>query len=345
MSSLTLCAERFSDGELILVGDEDNATVFIAAAAQTIKAESLERLQELGRGMVVLALEDRIADRLGLPEPGAGARRQAEMALTAPIDAARGISGGWSLSDRAHTMRLAADPRTGPTDLTIPGHVHPARVGAGHLGVAAATLELARLSQTRRAVALCAIVDQVGTPASIDDARHDQELSRLPVVRTGELRTLLLERQVADDAVSCELPTRDGRFRAIGYAPGNGDEVALALIHGDPAGRRRPLVHIHAACLFGDVFGSLLCNCRVALDSAVTAILDEGAGVILYPKPAATSAAACGRSHSPPDTAAMAGLLRHLGVQKLRLSGGDPIPVSELGAMGLDVSTSRLGSR
>jgi len=344
MSSLTLSAQRFAGGELVLVGDRDDATVFVATPAATIKAESLERLQELGRGMVVLALEDRIADRLRLPGPGAGARRPGEMALTAPIDAAHGISGGWSLSDRAHTMRLAADPQTGPADLSIPGHVHAARIGLDRLGVPAATLELARLSATTGAVALCAIVDRAGVPVSIDAARQDRELAGLPVVHTTHLRSLLLERQLERDAVSCALPTRDGRFRAIGFAPGNGDEVVVALIHGDPAAGRRPLVHVHPGCLLGDVFGSLLCNCRAELDAAVAGILAEGAGVILYPKAPALSAAVCGRS-DPPDTAAIAGLLRHLGVQNPRLSGCDPIPVSQLEAMGLDVLASPLPRR
>jgi 3,4-dihydroxy 2-butanone 4-phosphate synthase / GTP cyclohydrolase II len=336
MSTLALSAERFADGELVLVGGEDDTTVFVAAAAQTIRPESLERLQELGRGMVVLALEDRIADRLALPEPGAGARRRAEMPLTAPIDAARGISGGWSLHDRAHTMRLASDPETRPSDLTIPGHVLPARIGAGHLGAAAAALELARLSATTSVVALCAVVDRGGASVSIDAARHGRELARLPIARSGHLRSLLLARQMEHDAVSCQLPTRDGRFHATGYASDDGDEVALALIHGDPALRARPLVHVHAGCLLGDAFGSLLCSCRAELDAAVAAILDQGAGVILYPKADGISAAACGQ-HQPRDTAVMAGLLRHLGVRRFRLAGGDPAHVAEFGAMGLDV--------
>ena len=79
-------------------------------------------------------------------------------------------------------------------------------------------------------------------------------------------------------------------FRAVGYAPADGDPVTIALIHGDPAAREMPLVHVHVACLFGDAFGSLLKPIR----------------------------ASCVRGE-PVDAALVAGLLRAAGVREFRL--------------------------
>lgn len=335
MSALAHSTERFAAGEPVLVGGEHDATIFVAAAAGAVTPAALERLHELGRGMVVLGLADEIADRLALPSPGAGVRPPIDVPFTAPIDAAFGVSGGWSLRDRAHTIRVAADARTRPDDLTIPGHVHAARVGPGDGGAAAAALELARLSGREPAVALCAVVDRSGASASLVDARQDPGLGRLPFAASAELRGLVRARRMRVRTISCALPLRGGAFVAEAY--GSDGDVMVALVHGDPAARLRPLVHVHAACVLGDAFGSLACDCRAALDDAFAAIVEAGAGVVLYAKPTSSMPAICGREQGF-DAAVAAGLLRQAGVTRLRLGRRDAALAGELRALGLDVA-------
>lgn len=55
----------------------------------------------------------------------------------------------------------------------------------------------------------------------------------------------------------------------------------LALVFGDPAASRRPLVRMHSECLTGDVFGSARCDCGPQLREAVGRLSAEG-GVLLY---------------------------------------------------------------
>jgi 3,4-dihydroxy 2-butanone 4-phosphate synthase / GTP cyclohydrolase II len=50
-----------------------------------------------------------------------------ETAFTVSIEAAEGVTTGISAEDRAHTMRVAADPACTPGDLDRPGHVFPLR--------------------------------------------------------------------------------------------------------------------------------------------------------------------------------------------------------------------------
>jgi 3,4-dihydroxy 2-butanone 4-phosphate synthase/GTP cyclohydrolase II len=39
---------------------------------------------------------------------------------------------------------------------------------------------------------------------------------------------------------------------------------------------------VHSECLTGDVFGSLRCDCGQQLETALTAVADNGAGVVIY---------------------------------------------------------------
>jgi len=318
MSTLEQATARFADRELVLVGDDRDETIFLACPADGIDSGRLERLHELGRGMVVLGLPELAAQRLALPAPWRDDNGPRNIALTAPIDAAVGIEGGWSLRDRALTMRVASDPGSRSSNLTIPGHVYPALIGEQSGNAAAAAIELARLSGHAPAAALCAVVDHHGRSASLRDTRADEQLRQLPVASPAELHSGWIARHADELSVSCALPTRGAMFRAVGYAPADADPATIALIHGDPAAREMPLVHVHVACLFGDAFGSLLCDCRRELDSAASAIARDGAGVIIYAKPREATPASCARG-GPVDAALVAGLLRAAGVREFRL--------------------------
>jgi 3,4-dihydroxy 2-butanone 4-phosphate synthase / GTP cyclohydrolase II len=338
MSALGDATTVFANQEIVLVGDEGDGTVFLACAADGIDAARLERLHELGRGMVVLGLPEDVAGRLALPAPWSATGGRREVALTAPIDAAAGIDGGWSAHDRALTMRVAARPDSRSSDLMIPGHVYPAVIEEQPGSVAAAAVELARLSGRSPAVALCAVVDRHGRAESLREARADDRLGRLHVAPSAELHSGLIARLAGELSVSCALPTRGGMFRAVGYAPTEGTAATVALVHGDPAARAEPLVHVHIACLFGDAFGSLLCDCGRALERAAGAIERDGAGVIVYARPERSTPTTCARDE-PIDAALIAGVLRASGVHTLRLiDDGHEAPLRErLRTCGLEV--------
>ena len=84
---------------------------------------------------------------------------------------------------------------------------------------------------------------------------------------------------------STRLPTMFGVFDLIGFERANvhkGEtESALLLMLGDPK-TRAPLVRIHSQCLTGEVLGSLRCDCRGQLELAMSAIADEGSGLVIY---------------------------------------------------------------
>jgi GTP cyclohydrolase II len=71
-----------------------------------------------------------------------------------------------------------------------------------------------------------------------------------------------------------------GRFMVFRGGPASRDQVAVVV--GDPDPSKPVLVRAHSACLTGDLFGSLRCDCGDQLDNALNRLADEGGGVLLY---------------------------------------------------------------
>ena len=310
-------AERFAAGELVLIGDEADEAIFLAAAAEAITSDALAELSELSRGAVVLGVSESILERLRLPAPSGRLRGDETLRMITPIDAVG--CNGWSLSDRAHTIRVAARGESRPDDLVVPGHVLTAQIEEHGPGAAAAALELARIAGHTPAVALSAVLDRRGAVARLSDATREPRLKRVARASSAELRSHAIARGTMELAADCELPTRDGHFRALAFGPSAGERATIALIHGEPAAHPNPPVHIHVACRLGDVFGSLLCSCRAELDAAFEDIVAAGCGVVVYAQSGDPEQMSCPREQAL-DMALVTGLLRAAGVQSLQPS-------------------------
>src|SRR5271167_1631452 len=85
--------------------------------------------------------------------------------------------------------------------------------------------------------------------------------------------------------VSTRMPTVLGVFDLIGFEQGGmakrERETALVIALGD-LHDGVPLLRIHSQCLTGEVLGSLRCDCRGQLELAMSAIADEGSGLVIY---------------------------------------------------------------
>jgi len=89
-------------------------------------------------------------------------------------------------------------------------------------------------------------------------------------------------RQIA----STRIPTKWGVFQVFGFEREilNGSrhvETALAMVLGDLTDGA-PLLRIHSQCFTGEVLGSLRCDCNDQLHIAMSAIADEGRGLVIY---------------------------------------------------------------
>ena len=267
-------ADRENEGDLIL-------------AAEMATPQLLAFMVRYTSGYICAPLVAEDCDRLDLPPMYHTNQDRRGTAYTVSVDAREGISTGISAADRAHTIRLLADPATRPTDLTRPGHVVPLRAKEGGVlrrpGHTEAAVDLARMAGLRPAGVLCEVVNDDGTMARLPELAAFGAEHGLTLISIADLiaHRRRFERQVARVAEAW-IPTRHGMFRAVGYDSTLDGVEHIALVLGDLGTGQDVLVRVHSECLTGDVFGSLRCDCGPQLDAALAAVAAEGRGVVLY---------------------------------------------------------------
>ncbi|MGP3916065.1 bifunctional 3,4-dihydroxy-2-butanone-4-phosphate synthase/GTP cyclohydrolase II [Nonomuraea sp. 10N515B] len=238
-------------------------------------------------GMICVAMEGKELDRLGLPLMVFQNKERMRTAYTITVDARDGVTTGISAADRAKTIRTLADSATEPNELVRPGHIFPLRYQEGGVlarrGHTEAAVDLARLAGLSGAGALAEIVNDDGTMARLPQLRRFADEHGLALV---SIEQLVDYRRRAESMVSrvaeTRLPNVYGMWRAFGYSSALDGGEHVALVYGDLSDGENVLVRAHSECLTGDVFGSLRCDCGVQLDNAMSAIAQEGRGVIVY---------------------------------------------------------------
>ena len=78
------------------------------------------------------------------------------------------------------------------------------------------------------------------------------------------------------------LPTRHGKFRMVVFTYEGEPGEHVAMIKGEVRGAEGLLVRVHSECATSEIFGSLKCDCREQLHSALAAIDRAGRGMLIY---------------------------------------------------------------
>lgn len=215
----------------------------VAVAAELVSPALLSGLVRIGGAEASLVLTPARLRALG--EPEAAAPR------AIPLDGLDGV----------RIMALACERGAQLREPAIPADA-----------AAAAALELAKL-----ALLLPAMLVAPLTPASVDT---------LPAVtvRASALRSFD-ERLSSDIRIVSRAPVpllaaRHAEFVVFRGGEGMRDQVAIIVGTPDPA--KPVMVRLHSACLTGDLFGSLRCDCGDQLRGTVAAMAKAGGGVLLY---------------------------------------------------------------
>jgi len=79
-----------------------------------------------------------------------------------------------------------------------------------------------------------------------------------------------------------ELPTRFGDFHIVAFENNRDGKEHVAITKGDVIGTENVPVRMHSECLTGDAIGSLRCDCRDQLESALRKIGKMERGMVLY---------------------------------------------------------------
>ena len=83
-------------------------------------------------------------------------------------------------------------------------------------------------------------------------------------------------------AAIAELPSRFGDFHIVAFYNNRDDKEHAAIVRGDVMDAEEVPVRVHSECLTGDVIGSLRCDCRDQLETALRMIGQMDKGILLY---------------------------------------------------------------
>ncbi len=346
--------------QIILVDDEDRENEGdLVIAAQHADAKAIAFMATKACGLICLAMEGRICDRLGLPLMTTSNHSRHGTAFTSSIEAREGVTTGISAADRARTIAVATAIEARPEDIVVPGHVFPLRARDGGVLVRAghteAAVDLARLAGCTPAAVICEIMKSDGTMARLPDLRTYAADHGLLLATIADLISWRETRERLVDAVAeALLETPWGQVRAFTYFSQVTHEHHLALVKGD---RLRPgsevdepvLVRVQKAMALADVFGQAG---PVPVGTTLKQIAQAEDGVLLYMHDADgrglhAQLAALGspRQDAPVPGMAMdyreygigAQILHHLGVRRMRLVTASDRPIASLSGHGLEI--------
>jgi 3,4-dihydroxy 2-butanone 4-phosphate synthase / GTP cyclohydrolase II len=275
---------------VLVIDDEDRENEGdLIFAAQLATPELVAFMVRYTSGYICVPITEANADRLDLPPMFRVNQDRRGTAYTVTVDAREGISTGISASDRAHTIRLLADPATTSADLSRPGHVVPLRARDGGVlrrpGHTEAAVDLARLAGLAPAGVLCEVVSEKDPSgmARADELRTFADEHGLALISIADLIAYRRRSEkLVERVATARVPLRYGEFTAVGYSSSYDNREHVAFVFGEIGDGEDVLVRVHSECLTGDVFGSLRCDCGPQLDAALAAVAREGRGVVLY---------------------------------------------------------------
>jgi 3,4-dihydroxy 2-butanone 4-phosphate synthase/GTP cyclohydrolase II len=290
-------AELKAGRMIVLVDDENRENEGdLIIPAQRATAENINFMMRNGCGIVCLAMAQSVCSRLGLEPQGSHIDAQSTP-FTQSIDARTGITTGTSAYDRARTVAVCIDDKSGPADIVRgKGHVFGLRARDGGVLVRAGhtegSVDLARLAGFKEAAVICEIVRADGHMAHLAELREYCKTHNLKMCTIEDLiKYRRRNERLIRRELTLKLPTKLGTFDVIPYTSIVDPEPHLALCMGGlgmevngtiPVQTEPVLVRLHSQCLPGDVLGSLLCDCGAQLHSAMSQVAAAGQGCVLY---------------------------------------------------------------
>ena len=348
-------AERENEGDLVM-------------AASKVTPEAVNFMAKNGRGLICVPLTATRARQLGLQRMVAHNRELHRTDFTVSVDAAKGVTTGISARDRARTIRMLAGTKSGPADLTEPGHVFPLQAREGGVlqraGHTEAAVDLVRLAGLDATGVICEILNEDGSMARLNDLQKFRRKHKLKMCSIRDLIAYRRRREKLVEREQCvRMPTDYGDFDLYLYRSLTDGAHHLALVRGKIDPKQPVLVRVHSECLTGDVFGSRRCDCGSQLHQAMRQIAQHGTGILLYMRQEGRGIGLPAKIHAyklqedgldtvqanrklgfPTDLREYgmgAQILSDLGVRKIRLMTNNPRKVVGLSGHGLQI-TARL---
>lgn len=363
LASIDEAMEEYRSGRMVIIVDDEGRENEgdLTMAAEFVTPDAIAFMARYGRGLICVPMTAERLDEMKIPMLQVENSSHFGTPFTVPVEARHGVSTGISAQDRAHTVRVLIDPRSGPNDLAMPGHMFPLRAREGGVLVRAghteATVDLAKLAGLYPAAVLCEITK--GTDmARMPDIRRFGKRHGLKIITIQDLIGYRLQKeQLVHCVAESSLPTEYGEFTAYAYRTAIDPNEHIALVMGDITADGPPLVRVHDECVGGDVFGSTRCDCGPLMRRALTMIAKEKRGLFLYMRQQGRSInfhtrlrayaaqgvdglaaeAVAGLSAERRDYGIGMQILRDLGARRMRLLTNSRVKRAGLEAYGLEV--------
>jgi GTP cyclohydrolase II/3,4-dihydroxy 2-butanone 4-phosphate synthase/GTP cyclohydrolase II len=176
---------------------------------------------------------------------------------------------------------------------------------------------------------------------------------------TAHLHAVPASDELVEFYAESTLPTRHGLLRAMVFREKGTDKEHVVAVKGDLRGQEGVPVRVHSECLTSEILGSLKCDCREQLETAldligrsergaVVYLRQEGRGIGLGNKIRAYALQARGADTYEANRAlgfgddlrrydVAAEMLKHLGVKSIDLITNNPQKIDGLQAEGVTV--------
>ena len=318
---------------------ESQGEIALTQAAEAVTQESLALLGRSGLGQPRLALTANRARVLNFPTSSAAV---VLLSLSEAVN--------------ANTVRCLVDPtwQLGRQAPMLPQPI--ALQDAADDSCASAAIRLSKLAEMLPA----AITVPMG-PSSLDRLsgvvannnllRVDAEaIAKYPTHSADTLKPVSRARLPLAAAENAEI---------IGFRPADGGPDHFVIVIGDPASQPAALCRLHSECFTGDILGSMRCDCGAQLNRALEIMGGEGHGVLLYLAHEGRGIGLMNKLRAyqlqdagldtvdanvhlgfDPDERSFrvaANMLRHLGIDNVRLMTNNPVKVETLSLEGVNV--------
>lgn len=350
---------------VILVDDEDRENEGdLVIAADKVTPEAIAFMVEHGRGLICLAMDGPLIERLGVAPMSVSNQAPLSTAFTESLDASDCVGSGVSPADRSHTILQAIQGDARPEHFRVPGHIFPLRARRGGVivrsGQTEGSVDLARLAGLQPAGVICEVMAPDGTMSRLGALLEFGEKYDIPVVTVADLieHRLHSEPLVQIEAQS-KLPTEYGTFDLTVFRSELDDALHVTLTMGDFDAATPTLVRVQRANLLGDAFGLASARGRPNLAVALQQIAEAGTGALVYlAADSGTEALASQLDHYlsrargeawPSSEQRMqkmdfkefgvgAQILRQLGLGKLRIMTNSPRRMRAVSGFGLEIA-------
>lgn len=288
--------ESLQRGEIIIVQDDESREDEgdLVAAASLMNPEKMNFMIREARGLVCVAIDENIANRLDLVPMQQNNQCSKQTAFTISVDVIQNTTTGISAADRAETVRHLVSPDAKRSDFISPGHMFPLKARAGGLmerrGHTEASVDLMKLSNLPLGAVICEIMNEDGTMSRSADLRKFSQKHNLVMITVQDIVNYNHHQQqhIHDKTLSVEafLPTifctSEQNLIIKSYFDEKSQCEHLILLNKTlKDATKAPLVRVHSKCFTGDTFGSLRCDCGPQLQKSIE-LINEFGGAVIY---------------------------------------------------------------